>query len=153
MNIHTDLNVLSAFCWLRATDSNDLTWLLIDRTKEADEEELQKVFQELNNQLIDELGISEDHLNYLHKLRAFNIAKAAWLISNNNYDFTMFEIARLELERATKTTVSKKNKFSDKINAERILGFNIALKEVSVIEYYSYLSEADKIARSMSAKK
>lgn len=152
MNIYTDLNELTAFNWFRCIKTQDLTYLLVDRTKEADNDELQKVFKELNAQLIDELGISDDYLEYLHRLRALNIAKATWLISQNNYDFTMMEVARLSFEQLEKKSSVKSNQYADKIKAERILGFRIDLKEVSVIEYYNYLNEANAVAKQMSAK-
>jgi hypothetical protein len=126
--------------------------LLLNRKKKAKESELARVFQELNDQLIDELGVSDDHLNYLHKLRAFNIAKCQWLITQNNFDFTIMKIAEAELEKVSKQNDGSKVG-NEKISAERILGFRIDLKEVSVLEYYDYIKEADKLARSMSAKK
>ncbi len=152
-NIHTDLNEISAFAWLRATETKQLTWLLIDKKKGADEAELIEAFKLLNAQLIDELGIGEDYLNYLHKLRAYNIAKAKWLISQDNFDFSMMKVAEVGVQAASKNFTEQKSKYSDKINAERILGVNINLKEVSAVEYYVYLKEADKVARSLSAKK
>ena len=152
MNIHNDLNELSAFNWFRCIKTQDLSYLLIDRSIEADNEELQKVFKALNDQLIDELGISDDYLDYLHKLRALNIAKATWLISQNNYDFTMYEVARLSFEQLEKKSNVKSNQYADKIKAERILGFRIDLKECSVIEYYNYLNEANAVAKQMHSK-
>jgi hypothetical protein len=151
-NIYTDLNELPAFNWFRCIRTQDLTYLLVERKKKHNEDELAKVFQELNNQLIDELGFSDDHINYLHKLRACNIAKSTWLISQNNFDFTLMKIAEAELEKISKTK-STSNGGNEKISAERILGFRIDLKEVSVVEYYEYIKEADTLARSMSAKK
>ena len=152
-NIYTDLNELPAFNWFRCIKTKDLTYLLIDRKKKAKEEDLQLVFNQLNAQLIDELGISDDYLNYLHKLRAYNIAKCTYLISQNNFDYTMMKVAEEDLKQQEKLFATTSKGGGEKINAERILGFRIDLKEVSVVEYYDYLKEADKVARSMSAKK
>ena len=65
----------------------------------------------------------------------------------------MMKVAEVELEQAQKHFNADSKGSYDKINAERLLGFRIDLKEVSTIEYYDYLKEADKIARSMQAKK
>jgi hypothetical protein len=151
-NIYTDLNELPAFNWFRCIKTKDLTYLLLNRKEKHDKDKLAKVFQKLNNQLIDELGFSDDYLNYLHKLRAYNLTKATWLISENNFDFTLMKIAEAELEQVSKQNSGSK-RGNEKISAERILGFRIDLKEVSVVEYYDYIKEADVLARSMSAKK
>jgi hypothetical protein len=152
-NIFSDLHDLPAFNWFRATQTKDFSWLLIDRTQEFDQEELEQVFKDLNNQLIDEFGISDNYLNYLMKQRALNIAKAKWLLSQNNFDQTMMMVAEQQLQEITKQFGGNPNKFSEKISAERILGFRIDMKQVSVVEYYNYLNEADKIAKQMTRKK
>lgn len=151
-NIFSDLHDLPAFNWFRATQTKDFSWLLIDRTQDFDQKELEEVFKKLNNQLIDEFGVSDSYLNYLHQLRAYNIAKAKWLITQNNFDQTIMMVTEQQLKESTKSFGGNPNKFSEKINAERILGFRINMKEVSVVEYYNYLTEADKIARQMTRK-
>jgi hypothetical protein len=152
-NVYTDLNDLPAFNWFRCTKTQDLTFLLVDRKKKADKELLEEVFQKLNDQLINELGVSDEYLNYLHKLRSYNLAKCQYLISQNNFDLTLMNIAKTELEQIQKQMSSGAKSGNEKISAERILGFRIDLKDISVIEYYDYIKEADKIARSLSAKK
>jgi len=152
-NIYTDLNIIPAFNWLQATETKTFSWLVIDSSKEFKEEQLPEAFKLLNAQMIDVLGISDQYLNYLHKIRAYNIAKAKWLITSNNFDFTLMKIAETDLEATQKLFQGVSNKQADKIHAERVLGFRIPLKEISAVEYYAYIKEADKIARSLSAKK
>jgi hypothetical protein len=152
-NIFSDLHELPAFNWFRATETKNLTWLLKDRTKKCSQSKLEQVFQDLNDQLIDLFGISDNYLNYMLKLRAYNIAKAKWLLSDNNFDKTMMLVAQQQLEEIAKQFGESKNVLAEKINAERILGFRIDVKQISVVEYYNYLNEADKIAKQMMQKK
>lgn len=152
-NIHSNLNVISAFNWLQATETNDLQWLVKDIEKPFKPDELKEAFKVMNGQLIDVLGISDDYLNYLHKRRAYNIALGQYILTKDNFDFTMMKVAEADLEQSQKRFSTKKKTFSDKINAERLLGFRMPLRDISAVEYYTYIKEADKIARSLSAKK
>jgi hypothetical protein len=141
-NIFSDLHELPAFNWFRATETKNLTWLLKDRTKKCSQSKLEQVFQDLNDQLIDIFGISDNYLNYMLKL-----------LSDNNFDKTMMLVAQQQLEEIAKQFGESKNVLAEKINAERILGFRIDVKQISVVEYYNYLNEADKIAKQMMQKK
>jgi len=151
-NIYTSLVDISAFQWLKTLDTNDLTNLVIDKSIDYDKSELQKAFKILNDELITKRGISDDYRNYIIALKTLNKAKSKWLLSNNNYDYTMMKIAETDIEVIQKNTPKKPSTLKTNITASRIIGYHINLKEINALEYYAYLDEADELARSMTKK-
>ncbi len=106
------------------------------------------VWDSMQDQHIAEFGIPSEYTDQSMARAKVAIAKAKYIVSGDNWDLMMLDIAKTELEdlRSNSKPVSNykvKSRIESVLNIQRI-----DPRKTTVIEYYSLLDQAQEINRN-----
>lgn len=124
-------------------------------------ESLDKHFQKLLSQVIDEFGLTETAMLVFHKEKELTKLRGKWIVTENDALITDIKIAEIQLKRLRKKAESNNENDLKKLHAtnHRILSgwSNRDSRKLSVFEYYNdlkdYNTEQSHIKDARSDKK
>ena len=106
------------------------------------------LWQKINTELFDELGVSNEMQDHFRAIRRLNIAKIDALIHGGAY-LTLYELEQKQFERMkSNNSASEESFYKSKIGVEKVVGTFLDLKKISVYEYYQYVEVAKEISKS-----
>lgn len=148
IKFHKSIDNLPIYSWFKIHETNDLTWLLIDKPEKVilSKKELNSLFAAWNiifNEYIDTFGIPEKMKQILELKRDIQILKWELLLEKDRYYETFIDLKELQLKDLIK------NEYTEKVNdvkvyIEKFIGFRIDEKIISVKEYYTYAEALKK---------
>jgi hypothetical protein len=100
------------------------------------------LWEKINDELFEAMGISNDMQDQFSALRRLNIAKIDALMYGGAY-VTLYEIEEKRFKQFNQINSTAENDFySTKIAIERTMGVFLDLKKISVYEYFKYVEVA-----------
>lgn len=144
MKLYTDIADLPIYNWFKCIDTQDYSYVLIER-KECSKDELRKcelAFSELYAQFLDTFGISDNLQAIIRLQNQIIIHKIDYVLTGDATHETFIDIKEIELQKLIEVKEVKGN--SAKVAIEKMLGFAINERTVSVKSYYEYINELKK---------
>lgn len=146
-NKYDTLDKLPLFNWDRLHTTGDLRYLIISENPEeiegADPKELNNLWTLLQQEYIDEFGLSEEYLTILRTKKQSILLKIKAALTGDGSRNALAKIKDEELkerlERKEKVT------FNDTLaQVEKFMGYQINPKQISVKKFYTYLKLMSK---------
>lgn len=120
--------------WISLTEENDFSFL--SKTKKICKR-ASKVYEKLHDQLINEFGVNEDFLRILKnkiKIELYYCSQIETGDKSNQIFIDILEIQNNDLiSKQTKTDL-----YESIIAIEKIMGFKVDVKKISVFDFYKY---------------
>ena len=127
--------------WFDIHETGDCRLLLKEMCEVSSEEmsDLWMVWEKIYNEYIDKFGLSEEFLEDLNNQIEVANYKAEFIISGDRYYKTMIRVAEDRI-KMTKEDNSKPMDLEVILaKVSKYYGFKLSSKEISIVEYYSYL--------------
>ncbi len=144
MKCYDDIADLPIYNWFKCIDTKDYSYVLLER-KKCNSDELLKcelVFGELYSQFLDEFGVSDNLQAIIRLQNQILIHKIDLALTGDATNEVFIEIKEIELAKLLEVKELKGN--SAKVAIEKMLGFAINERTVSVKSYYEYINELKK---------
>jgi hypothetical protein len=136
-----DYNIYTLPMWnfFMVNKTGDLSYLSQGRNLSK---KLVPLWEKINDELFEAMGISNDMQDQFSALRRLNIAKIDALMYGGAY-VTLYEIEEKRFKQLNQINSTAENDFySTKIAIERTMGVFLDLKKISVYEYFKYVEVA-----------
>lgn len=145
VNCYTDIEEMPIYNWFKVHSTGDLAHLLVKKRKttNAEQPKLEEKWKLLYDQYIALFGFSKDYLELLEKrseIALLMIEKAETGDRNIN-TFINFEKQKLELME--KKSSGGSNFYEIKTFVEKKMGFQIDIRRMSVVEFYTTLNSVN----------
>lgn len=144
MKLYTDIADMPIFNWFKCIDTKDYSYVLVER-KKCNRDELLKcelAFSELYAQFLDTFGISDNLQAILRLQNQILVHKIDLVLTGDATNEVFIDIKEIELNKLLEVKEVKGN--SAKVAIEKMLGFAINERTVSVKSYYEYINELKK---------
>jgi len=149
MKIYNSIDNLNLYCYGKILETNDLRYLLVlddyfelPEIKEKEYNELFKIWENINDEIVELTGISEDYKEQFRLRKSIALLKVDMIVNENKSLQTLIEIKEMEL-----LNLQPKNKTSideSIISIESILKIQINDKKTSTKKYFSYIKFINK---------
>lgn len=140
MKYYTSIEDLPIFNWIKVHETADLSFLFTTKKNATVTQlkALQKVWGLIYDEYIKKFGFNENFISQLEREREIALLKIEKAETGDDSLETMIEIREFELKK--KKEISRKSDFYLlKNNVEKKIGFRINPREVTVVEFYSYI--------------
>jgi len=144
MKCYDDIADLPIYNWFKCIDTKDYSYVLLER-KKCNSDELLKcelVFGELYSQFLDEFGVSDNLQAIIRLQNQILVHKIDFVLTGDATHEVFIDIKEIELAKLMEVKEVKGN--SAKVAIEKMLGFAINERTVSVKSYYEYINELKK---------
>ncbi len=133
---------MPAYYWVKVHDSADLSYLLIKRKKPTKTilEKLQKVWEKIYNEYLQEFGFSEAFVEIQEKKIQIAQFKIALVLTGDRINETEIELAEQELLELEKG-MGKSNFMQAKMAIEKHFKFQINMMTTTAREFNAYLKD------------
>ncbi len=141
MKLYNDIADFPIYNWFKCIDTKDYTWCMVER-KECGEADLLKcteAFSLMYDQYLDTFGVSDTLKDIIDLKNQILVLKIDKEFTGNQFLETIIQLKEIELTDKTETKKQKGN--AAKIAIEKMLGFQINERLVSVKSYYEYMLE------------
>lgn len=144
MKCYDDIADLPIYNWFKCIDTKDYSYVLIERKKCSSDELLkcELVFGELYSQFLDEFGVSDNLQAIIRLQNQILVHKIDFVLTGDATNEVFIDIKEIELKKLLEVKEVKGN--SAKVAIEKMLGFAINERTVSVKSYYEYINELKK---------
>ncbi len=150
--VYQDIDEMPIFNWFKISETNDLSWLLLDRKdfKKADPKLLEKTFEELRDQWLDTFGIPEKMREVWVLKRDIFVLECDLHLTGDRSLITFIEIKKSELQEALKAEQADIQLTNTEVKAyvEKFMHIKIDAKTTSMRDYYTYV----KLLKDEAAK-
>lgn len=144
MKCYDDIADLPIYNWFKCIDTKDYSYVLVER-KKCNSDELLKcelVFGDLYSQFLDEFGVSDNLQAIIRLQNQILVHKIDFVLTGDATNEVFIDIKEIELKKLLEVKEVKGN--SAKVAIEKMLGFAINERAVSVKSYYEYINELKK---------
>lgn len=144
MKCYDDIADLPIYNWFKCIDTKDYSYVLVER-KKCNSDELLKcelVFGDLYSQFLDEFGVSDNLQAIIRLQNQILVHKIDFVLTGDATNEVFIDIKEIELKKLLEVKEVKGN--SAKVAIEKMLGFAINERTVSVKSYYEYINELKK---------
>jgi VIT1/CCC1 family predicted Fe2+/Mn2+ transporter len=131
--------------YLKVVDGN-LKFLVVKRGIFGD---AIKAFEDIQRQLVDRFGISENFAEILELRREICELQCEVAITENRFQNTFIRIKEQELEQLLAIKGSTNEELKTII--EKWLGFKLNLQQISVVEWFTYLKQFSQSQQTKAA--
>lgn len=142
---YNSIDIMPIHNYLKVVDGN-MQFLIVKRGIFGD---VNKAFEEIQSQLVERFGISENYAEMLELRREICELKCEVAITGNRFQNTFIRIKEAELEQLDKIKGSTNEEI--KIILEKWLGFKLNLHEITVSEWFSYLKQFSQSQQQKAA--
>ena len=144
MKLYNDIADFPIYNWFKCIDTKDYIYCMIER-KECDKAQLNEcelAFSDMYSQYLDTFGVSDELQAILRIQNQITIHKIDYVLTGDATHETFIDIKEIELAKLMEVKEVKGN--SAKVAIEKMLGFAINERTVSVKSYYEYINELKK---------
>lgn len=125
--------------WFKIQDTNNLTYLRKEPKNEVEFTPTLKYYlTKLQDEYYERFGLGEEFVKLLNLKRQYIITLCDYIILDNKFKLTEAELILSDIN----FLMNEKKPISNEetvIRIEEMLGFKINTKEITVLEYYSYI--------------
>lgn len=121
-----------------------LEYLLIDHSKKASEEELNNAYNILYDDYILRLGLSKEYKKLLLVMKKKALYELDFIISEDKFYLTKIEVEEQKLKDLIKGEETSNQIEKTLIYLSKWIGYRLAIKEISTLEFYTILNEYGK---------
>lgn len=141
LRTYNHLDRLPIEIWFKVHKSKDLTLLCIDKKEKYSIEKLNKLWDNLNDEYIDLIGLPENMENNLKARQKAAIYKARFIIEGKRHFLTHadIELQKVKEEKIKKDSVSLEENLG---RLSKFMGFKLSGMKTMTTEYYNYLKIA-----------
>lgn len=133
LNHYTSIDNLPQYNWRMISEKNDITFMLIDRTKMGNKHELKAAFDKIKDEYIDTFGINENYKRIL-ELKKEIVCLEIDVAMGDLFMENFLDIAKMDLERLLKATDSNKPSETT-VRLSKHMGFQVNERTITVREY------------------
>ena len=149
MKYYNTIDTLPVFNYGKISELEDLRYLIIQpdyfelpKITEKETAELFKAWENINDEIINYVGISEDYKSILRIKKAIALMKVEMIMTGDKSNETLIEIKQLELKNYYP---QKKNELDESIiYIESALKIPVDIMKCTVKKYFSYLKFISK---------
>lgn len=136
--VYFDIEELPVWNWMKVHETGFLGYLLKKPKKES-RPELKNIWNSLYNQYIKEFGVSERYIKELRIRKKIALLQCDLIITGDKSIKSFIGAEENYLEEMRK---DKRSSFEQTIiGIEKVMGFNLNPKNISVKRYYTYIKE------------
>jgi len=141
LNCYEDIEEMPIYNWFKVHQTGDYAWLLVKKRKISDKESLilSDKWRVLYDAYIDLFGFNDGFLSILEKKREIALLIIEKAETNNDTIDTIIEIREIELARTIKEQSGGENFYEIKSFVEKAKGFQIDIRKMTVVEFYTDL--------------
>ena len=140
---YTSIDEMPIYNWFKLNETNDLSYVLVDRSKKFKQDEAEKSLAALQKEYIDVFGINESFKQVLETKAYISSLIIDKEVSGDQFIQNFINIAIQDLEAIAKES-EKVDVKEIKVHTEKYLGFRLNDKEITVREYYTYVDVMNK---------
>lgn len=133
LNHYTSIDNLPQYNWRMISEKNDITFMLIDRSKMGNKHELKAEFDKIKDEYIDTFGINDNYKRIL-ELKKEIVCLQIDVAMGDLFMENFLDIAKIELERLLKATDSNKPSETT-VRLSKHMGFQVNERTITVREY------------------
>lgn len=139
---YEDVEELPIYNWFKVHSTGDYSWILIKKRTCNDKEltELSVKWRALYDQYITFFGFNDNFLSILEKRREIALLMIEKAETDNGTIETIIEIRELELQKKIQQSSGGENFYEIKSYVEKQKGFQIDIRKMSVVEFYTDLN-------------
>lgn len=144
MKLYNDIADFPIYNWFKCIDTKDYSYVLVER-KECNKSQLNEcelAFSDMYSQYLDTFGVSDELQAILRIQNQITIHKIDYVLTGDATHEVFIDIKEIELAKLMEVKEVKGN--SAKVAIEKMLGFAINERTVSVKSYYEYINELKK---------
>lgn len=133
---------LPVFNWFKIQETEDLTWLLINKRKisKTETEVLKTVLRKLVDDYIDKFGISTQYQRILELQRDIRVKEIEIITTGDKSNKAFIEVYKRELKQLIES--NNKADVSDlKANVTKYMKIQLDFKKMPVNEFYSIIKQ------------
>ncbi len=146
---YTSIDDLPQYNWRMISEKNDLTFMLIDRTKMANKAELKAAFEKIKDEYIDTFGINDAHMKVLELQQNIAMLQIEVAVTGEKVLNNWIRIAQRDLQNILKSS-EKTNKSDTNYHLSKHMNFHIDETKLSVRQYREYVNG---MIRSLTPRK
>lgn len=137
------------FNWIEL-NKGDLGWLFVAYRKVKHTDKLEKYWEMLYDEYINEIGLTDDFVELIEAMKRATILIVDAIQHPTSLNVTKAEAAKELVERLS--TGGKDTKFGEFVAAvEKYMGIPINFKTISVERFYSYVRLMEKESKAIQA--
>lgn len=133
LNHYTSIDNLPQYNWRMISEKNDISYMLIDRTKMGNKHILAEAFDKIKDEYIDTFGINDNYKRIL-ELKKDIVCLQIDVAMGDLFMENFLDIAKIELERLLKATDSNKPSETT-VRLSKHMGFQVNERTITVREY------------------
>lgn len=129
--------------YFKLHETNEIKWLvekkgIFGATKEA----IEKAFSTIQEQIINEFGLSETYAEILQLKQEIAMYKCDNAIENTNFYNTFVNVKEIELKQLEEQKGTTKEEMQ--LHLTKFIGVKLNYKETTVKEYYTYIKKLNE---------
>jgi predicted Mrr-cat superfamily restriction endonuclease len=140
-----NIDELPIWNWWKVAETSNLIYLQknVDYTKEDYTIKAFNLWNDLQNQYLNEFGITEEFRQILALKKRWIAKKSDYIITGNRFNLTEIDIIEAEISETMNDKI-KVDKEDTIIVLEQKLSFPLDEKKLSVKKYYNYINHFSK---------
>ncbi len=137
---YNHIDELPVYNWWRIHQTNDYSFLLLKPGSYGSQYLMSVLWKKLYDQYFEKFGLGENFIATLEKKKEIALLKCErWITSDKSLE-TFIKVAEVELEEMQ--SLNAGDFLETKAYIEKVLNFQINMKQTSVSEFYTYLKTA-----------
>lgn len=146
---YNDIEEMPIYNWYKVNSTGDYSFMLIKKTSISDKEKkkLSDHWRILYDQYLKEFGFSDGFLSILNKQCEIALMQIDLAETGDRTINTFIELEKQKLEAMIKKQPGSSSFYDIKAHAEKEVGFQIDIRKMSVMEFYTTLKTINSHGR------
>lgn len=152
IKFYNDIGDLPAWNFIQITTTGEMQYLCRDiahELKEKDKEELDKCWEKIEDQFMDEFGITDDFRKDMNQEKQYWIYKLEYAATGNSIAKSRAKAIEIQMEKTRGQTKENTNFNQLTITIEKHMGFSIDIKTIDTRKYFSYVRYVNERAKEI----
>lgn len=134
LNHYTSIDNLPQYNWRMISEKNDITFMLIDRTKMGNKHELKAAFDKIKDEYIDTFGINENYKRILELKKEIVCLELEMALTKDRSIKNWIRLSTIELNKLL-DNVDKTKPSETTVRLSKHMGFQVNERTITVREY------------------
>jgi|TARA_R110000868_G_scaffold47737_4_gene156086 hypothetical protein len=131
---YTSIDDLPQYNWRMISEKNDLSYMLVDRTKMGNKNILAEAFDKIKDEYVDTFGITENYKKILDLKKDIICLQLEMAATGDRFIENHIDMANMELDNLLSTT-GKMKPSETTVRLSKHMGFQVNERTISVREY------------------
>lgn len=139
--VYTDIDEMPIYNWFKVHNTGDYSYVLVKKRKvfKTELKQLDAAWRNLYDQYINEFGFSDSFLSILEKKQEIALLQIEKAETGDAIYNTLIKLKQAELQRKEADQEKGMSFYEIKAHAEKKIGFQIDIRKMSVLEFYTTL--------------